>query len=174
MKAQIADAAALRRAFDRSFAAPRATVRQAAESLLAIQIGGEPYAVHVSALAGLHADRCVVPAPSPSPDLLGLVGLRGTIAPVYDLRRLLGQPAGPAPRWLFLLRAGREDLVGFAFDRLDTHFQAAAADIVAATDSGARHVAGVVRTAEGALPLLDTVSLVAAITRGSDLHSKEI
>jgi chemotaxis signal transduction protein len=66
--------------------------------------------------------------PGPLPELLGIVGLRGAIVPVYDLRLLLGHtPAGP-PRWLVLAAGGQ---VALAFDHLEGHIVVAADAIVA-------------------------------------------
>jgi len=33
------------------------------------------------------------------PELLGIMGFRGAMVPVYDLRALCGYAAGAAPRW---------------------------------------------------------------------------
>jgi chemotaxis signal transduction protein len=79
------------------------------------------YALRLSELLAIHVDRQLVPAQSPLPELLGLSGLRGLVVPVYDLRRLLGYPAGSAPRWLALVRAPAAFAV--AFDQLEAHLR---------------------------------------------------
>lgn len=163
-------AAALRRAFDLSFAQAREADGEAMESLLAIRVSGDPYAVRLSDIASLHADRKVVPLPSPASELLGLVSFRGTMAPVYDLRTLLGHedgPARPAPRWLLLVRT--PDVVGLAFDLFEAHIRATARNISSTEDGGSasEYVRGVVRTADGVRPLIHTASLIEAITRRS-------
>jgi hypothetical protein len=88
-------AAALRREFDQSFAQPPATELARVENFLAVRIGGDAYAMRVAEIAGLYADKRIVPLPSPLPSLLGTVGFRGQIAPVYDLAMLFGYPARP-------------------------------------------------------------------------------
>jgi chemotaxis signal transduction protein len=109
---------ALRSAFDQTFAAPARGRVEDLVSLLTIDIGNHPFALRTAELSGLVADRRVVPVPSRRPELLGLIGLRGTLVPVFDLARLLGVPRhDPEPRWLAL--ADRENPVAFAFDRLE-------------------------------------------------------
>jgi chemotaxis signal transduction protein len=161
-------AATLGRAFDRSFAKARGEEAEALQNLLAIRIGGDPYAVRLLEIASLHADRKVVPVPTRTPDLLGLVGLRGVMAPVYDLRTLLGYAGGPAARWLLFVRT--PDLVGFAFDLFEAHLRAEAQEISSSNDGDAtsQYVRGVVRTAEGVRPLVQIASLKEAITRRAD------
>jgi chemotaxis signal transduction protein len=158
-------AAASRFAFDRSFAETRGTQAEVMEDLLAIRVGGDPYAVRALEIASLHVDRRVIALPSRAPTLLGLVGLRGAMAPVYDLRAVLGYPGGAAPRWLVLVRT--PDLVGLAFDLFESHVRATAASIARADDGGARSpfASSVVCTAEGVRPLLHTPSLIEAITK---------
>jgi chemotaxis signal transduction protein len=164
-------AAASRSAFDRSFAETRGTQAEAMEDLLAIRVGGDPYAVRVLEIASLHVDRRVIALPSRAPTLLGLVGLRGAMAPVYDLRTVLGYPAGPVPRWLLLVRT--PDLVGLAFDLFESHVRATAASIARAGDGTARSqfANSVVCLADGVRPLLHTPSLIEAITKQSVLDN---
>lgn len=110
--------ATLRGEFDAAFASAPATTARPAEELLAIRVQAEPFAVPVSQVAGLCADRLVVPLPSPARELLGLVCLRGRVVPVYDLAALLlGGSPRPPPRWLLLAR-GRVAL-GLAFDAFE-------------------------------------------------------
>jgi chemotaxis signal transduction protein len=161
-------ATTLRRAFDRSFAEARGEEAEALQNLLAIRIGGDPYAVRLSEIASLHADRKVVSVPTRTPDLVGLVGLRGLMAPVYDLRTLLGYAGGAAPRWLLFVRT--PDLVGFAFDLFEAHLRAGAQEMSSTNDGDAAspYVRGVIRTADGIRSLIHIASLKEAITRRAD------
>jgi chemotaxis signal transduction protein len=87
------------------------------------------------------------------------------MAPVYDLRTLFGYPGGPTPRWLLVVRA--PDLVGLAFDHFEAHIQTLAAN-VGSTDgeeASTQFVRGVVRAADGVIPLIHMASLIEAITR---------
>ena len=51
--------------------------------------------------------------PGSAATLLGIAGFRGTIAPVYDLQKILGLGASQASRWLVIAAAAP---VAFAFE----------------------------------------------------------
>lgn len=165
----------LRDEFDRAFAAPRMKP-ESLESFLILRIEGDRYAVSLRDVATVHADRRVVALPSPRAALLGLASFRGTLTPVYDLRRLLGHPAQSDPnehsqqRWLLVLRT--REAVGVSFDALEAHVRVAADRVASLGDErlhertakSAAHVRGTLRLDDGALvPLIDMGSVLAAI-----------
>jgi purine-binding chemotaxis protein CheW len=117
--AVLASAAALRRRFDESFARPAGSTAERREEMLAIRVAGEPYALRLSEVAGLRADLKIVPVPSPAGPLLGIVGVRGSMAPIYDLAALLGHPPVAAPRWVAFARA--QQFVGLAFETFESY-----------------------------------------------------
>ncbi len=118
----------LRQEFDQSFAqAPRTVITQR-ESLLAIRMGTDPYAMRVSEIAGLYVDRRIMPLPTPAPQLLGVAGFRGQIAPVYDLASLCGYARASGTRWLILLRS--QEPVALAFETFEMHFSVTTEEIV--------------------------------------------
>src|SRR5687767_2494317 len=114
-------AEALRQAFDRSFAEEPSAQAEAPEDLLAICVGGAPYAARVAQIAGLLVDKKITALPAPAPALIGLAGFRGGLVAVYDLRALLGYAAGAASRHI-LLAAGQAG-VGLLFDGLDGYLR---------------------------------------------------
>jgi chemotaxis signal transduction protein len=129
-------ASELAREFDRSFADPARAADEEVEELLAIRVGGDAYAVRLRDVTGLVADRKIVPLPTPEPALLGIVGLRNGLAPVYSLAALLGYgPTAEAPRWLLLVGPGPQ--FGLAFPEFDGHRRAARADVSSNQDGGA-------------------------------------
>jgi hypothetical protein len=162
----------LRAAFDRSFAEGQALDPVSRVDLLAIRSGEHGYALRLSEVLAVHTDRKVVSVPGPAPELLGLVGLRGLVVPVYDLRQLLGYSAGPVPRWLALARASSPFAV--AFEAFDAHLRVPESDVVA-LDAGAapphRFAHGSVRTATGSRPLIHLPSLIEGVTRGNSRES---
>lgn len=104
----------LRAAFDRGFAEEPAVVDRDAATFLLAGVGGATFAFRLSELAGLAADRQILPLPGAAPGLLGVAAARGQLLAVYGLHRLLDRrPAGEAPRWIFVARARP---VAFAFD----------------------------------------------------------
>jgi len=112
----------LRREFDLSFAQAWPTETPDMQHLLAVSVGGDPYALRVDEIGGLFVDRRVVPVPTPMSELLGVAGFRGQVAPVYDLAALLGYPRRPGQRWLILVR--HVQFVALAFDAFDAQLAA--------------------------------------------------
>lgn len=174
-------AAALARAFDRSFAEPaRATAgaSEAVEDLLSLRAGADTYLVRLGELKGLLAKPTVVPLPSPVPELLGLAGLRGALVPVYRLAGLLGQPgAGGPPAWMLLVEA--DGLVGLAFDELRGYVRRERRDLTGPPTTGgdgADAVRQAARVGDALQPLIDVPALVARLKRrafGAAAHQKE-
>lgn len=169
--AVVATAAALRRSFDESFAVAAASKLERLEGLLAIRVGGDPYALRLSQISGLYADRRIVAVPSPVVELLGIVGLRGTMLPVYDLAALLRYPPAASPRWM-VLAGGSQQPVGFAFEGFDAHVQVPEASLVsdearaASAVTARQHVRGNVRVA-GALRLIIQIASVVETIRNT-------
>jgi chemotaxis signal transduction protein len=154
----------LQQTFDRTFAeAPR---RDAAphDDLLAITIGGDPYAMRLAEVAGLYPDRRFTRLPGSVPALLGLVGLRGALLPVYDLRTLLGYPKAAAPRWLAVIADAQ---VVLGFEQFDNHLRVPRPAIVeAGTGSAASRpqpVREVVHTDGLVRPIIHLPSVLEAI-----------
>jgi chemotaxis signal transduction protein len=159
-------AAALRRLFDDSFAAAEAAKSARLEDLLAIRLGSDPYALRVSEIAGLHAGLKIVAVPSARAQLLGIVGLRGIMAPIYDLAALLRYPPAANPRWVVLARMSQP--VGFAFETFESHLQVPETALTngegSATAGAARqHTSGTVRAAGALRPIILMASVVELI-----------
>lgn len=157
-------AAALRRQFDSSFAAAASPMTGLLEGLLAIRVGADPYALRVSEIVGLYVDVKIVPVPSPVVQLLGIVSLRGRMAPVYDLAALLHYPPAASPRWMIL--AGASQPVGFAFETFEAHLQVPRASLAGGEDRGEgggatrQPVRGAVRAADVLRPMIHVATVV--------------
>jgi chemotaxis signal transduction protein len=130
----LAAGAALRRSFDDSFAAPETSMTESQEGMLAIRVGADPYALLLSEIMGLYSDVRVTAVPSPVPQFKGIVGLRGMIAPVYDLAALMHYPPAASTRWMVL--AGGARPVGFAFESFEAHLRVSAASVQSGGDAG--------------------------------------
>ena len=165
-------AAELHRRFDEGFAVPAAAITGRLVNLLAIRVGSDPYALHLSEIAGLHVDLKIVPIPSPKAQLLGIVGIRGEMAPVYDLAALLNYPPAASPRWMVFARA--PTLVGLAFAAFESHLQVPEGSLASGegTDDGTgasrQHLRGVVQAAGALRPIIHLASVVELI---KDMHS---
>jgi purine-binding chemotaxis protein CheW len=121
-------AAVLRAAFDDAFAAAPIAADTAAERLLIVSVAGERLLIRLADIAGLFADRRLVAVPRTKPALLGIIGLRGAIVPVFALSVVLGYPPPQRrPRWL-VTAAARP--LAFAFDGFEGHVEISRAAIV--------------------------------------------
>ena len=129
-------AAALRDAFDGSFAEPPPAVKHDVERFLAIEVAGTAYAIAQTEVAALFVDRPVAALPSAAATCLGVAMLDGELAPVHSLAALLGHGASDAPpRWT--LRVAGSALA-LAFDRLDGQLRVVR-DAIAPLQSGMAH-----------------------------------
>ena len=156
---------ALRRDFDLSFAREAGNAQPAQLDFLAIRVAGDPYAMRLSEVQSLHADRKLVTAPSLLPELLGLSGFRSVLTPVYDLAQLLGYGPRPTARWLAVAQNAAP--IAFAFGDFDSHLRVPSAWLsVPETENGNfAALGGAVQNAGTTLPLLHLPSLVEAIAR---------
>jgi purine-binding chemotaxis protein CheW len=134
------------------------------EDLLAIRVGADPYALRLSEIVGLYVDVKIVPVPSPTTQLLGIVSLRGRMAPVYDLAALLHYPPAASPRWMIL--AGTSQPVGFAFETFEEQLQVSKTSLADGEDRGGgggatrQPVRGAVRAADVLRPMIHLASVV--------------
>jgi chemotaxis signal transduction protein len=154
-------AAALRKAFDRERAiAFSAATEQPTESLLAIRVSRDAYAIRVNEISGVATGRKIVAIPSPISEFLGLAAVRGALVPVYSLAALLGYATEEEQlRWLAL--CGRDEPLGLAFNEFEGYLRVPAEQLHAseakdATRTSVTHVArlpGIVRAVVN-IPLL--------------------
>jgi len=163
----------LRREFDLSFAQARHADAVAAQNLLAVRVGGDPYAIRVDEIAGLFVGRRVVPVPAAVDAMLGMAGFRGQVAPVYDLAALLGYARTAAQRWMVLVRG--EHPLALAFDAFDAHLAVAperivplAADAAAPARPTRPHVGDAVRAHDMVRPIVRLQSVVEDVQQRVD------
>jgi purine-binding chemotaxis protein CheW len=154
---------ALRDAFDGSFAAAVAAEPPAQLDFLTIRVAGDPYALRLSEVQSLHAERKLVAAPSLLPGLLGVAGFRGVLTPVYDLSSLLGYAQPGAAKWLVV--AQHAEPIGFAFEVFDAHLRIDSAQVSGTEAEGEGALRGAVQTGGRAVPLLHLPALIEAILR---------
>ncbi|HVK69136.1 MAG TPA: chemotaxis protein CheW, partial [Polyangium sp.] len=154
--------AELRHAFDASFAAPPRNAEQSGELVLAIQAGGQGYAIRLSDIDGVHECRKVVPLPGSPPGLLGITGIRGRLFAVHALGSLLGLPTWhEKPRWLLI--AGGAEPVAIGVASIEACLEVSPAHLLPAlaTKDGEKHIREIVTLAGQARGVLVLESLVA-------------
>lgn len=154
----------LRREFDAAFSLPLREAARDTEDLLEIRVAGRPYALRVAELGGVSAGNRITPVPSGQAALLGLVGIRGVLVPVFDLARLLGESApDEVPRWVALSRG--DSPVGLAFAAVEGHVPVGPDALQASEGASHALVSQLVRSEAGLRPVV-SVGRVLSLLRG--------
>jgi purine-binding chemotaxis protein CheW len=110
----------LREVFDQSFTRAVAPDTTRWQDFLQIRLDGQVHVLALDEVASLQPLSWVTPIPGPLPALIGLIGHKGEIVPIYDLRTVLGHSASVAPRWMVV---SRQADVALAFDAFDKHLR---------------------------------------------------
>lgn len=103
--------------FDRGFAEPPA-VEVETVAVLSVRTGTSPLALRRAQLASVHVGLALVTLPARARGLLGVIAVRGTVVPVWDLGVLAGRSPATRPRWFAIAAA---EPVALAFDDLVAH-----------------------------------------------------
>jgi chemotaxis signal transduction protein len=156
--------AALRAAFDRSFAEAAGGGSVAYLDFLTIHVAGDAYALRLSEVQSLHVDRKLIVTPSLLPELTGMAWFRGALTPIYDLSALLGYGVTKAAqKWLVLVQHASP--IGLAFEAFDAHVRVPPSS-VSAPEPGANGAAfSAIRSGAATLPILHLPSIVAGIAQ---------
>lgn len=160
------DADALRREFDAAFAAPAELLASDQVELLLIKVAGRPYALRLTEISGLMPTRKIVALPTRVSELIGIVGLRGGLVPIYQLAGLLGHEdrTGQALPWLILV--GAPDPVGLMFDVFEGHVRARGDQLMASAGDGrAIPTFHLRRAGEPPRPVVEVAAVIEAIER---------
>jgi chemotaxis signal transduction protein len=158
----VGKAAELRQAFDQAFAEAHGSSVAPYEDFLAVRVGLGPYALRLVEISGFFAVKNITWVPSPVRELLGIVGVRRTLLPVYDLRALLGDVVDTTPRWLVVAAASP---VGLAFDQLDgyLHLRRESMTPVAQADARTPYMREVVPASNPPRSIVDVASVLRGI-----------
>ncbi|MEO8796627.1 MAG: chemotaxis protein CheW [Polyangiaceae bacterium] len=157
----------LKAEFDAGFALAADAGRNAVtEDFLAIRIGEDAFALRLSEIAGLYVDRKIVPLLCERRALLGLATFRNVLAPVYDLRVLLGYSPQKPPRWFVLVRAAEP--IALAFDGLDAQIRVGVGSISEGSSQADRFIVGAVAFEGSSRPLVAMTSVLAALGDASE------
>lgn len=165
MTERITDRAAeLRKAFDDAFSRPIRPHAEVGDPFVGLRIGEVRLAVPLAEALGLARLPTVVHVPGAIPALMGLVGVRGELLPVYDAAGLIGLQTDGPPVWM--LTCGQPERFGLVFEAVEGLLTIADADRLGeeAVDSlGLRHVSGAVVVAGRTAWVLDLASLAEGI-----------
>jgi chemotaxis signal transduction protein len=153
----------LKRDFDRAFAEPTRPPPPQTLDLLRVRLGGDPWAIPLTEMAGLHSGKRITPVPGRTPGLLGLAGFRGALAAVYDLPALIGLAPVGTPRWLLL---AEERPVAFAFGELEGHLRVEAGAILPlGPEGGTAWTRGFIEDGRLRRPILHLPALLARLAQ---------
>ncbi|MEW6777712.1 MAG: chemotaxis protein CheW [Bdellovibrionota bacterium] len=157
--------AELRKAFDQTFVFPPREQEGVYADLLAVDVGGDPYAVPLLGLSGLYSGCRIALVPGPVPELIGVAGIRGSAVPVYGLRQFLGYPDAAPSGWLVVSKESPR--AGFSFDGFRAYARVAAADVVPSSEGGGArpYLCSAARIDGVAIPVLDVPILLDEIAR---------
>jgi purine-binding chemotaxis protein CheW len=162
----LSDVAALRQAFDESFAQPPAAHAAAAEDFLGIRVAGSPYALRLLEAASVGARCHILALPSEQPDFLGLAGLKGELLPIYSLASLLGHGREEGEeRWLVV--CGAEQRLGLVFSALEGFLRVPRSEVygLGVPEQTQDHVQEVLRFGTGVRPIVRVASIISSIGR---------
>ncbi len=123
-------ASQLRCEFDQSFAEPAQPPRTDREDYIHIVVAGVDYALRLSQIAGLQANRRIVDLPKRASAFLGVSSFRGEIVPVYSLAQLLGYAPHDPGRWMAVVR--HDGVFAIEFEELVGHLRLGRGDVVPA------------------------------------------
>ena len=155
LRARLAD---LRQSFDEGFSQPLLETRDDTLDVLSIRVGKEPYALRLTEVGALEADRAITRVPSEHSALLGIAGVRGLVVAVFDLAALLGTPRPESTRWIVLAKGAP---VALAFSSFEGQLSARPDQLARAeAGTGLREV---LRHDGISVPLIDLPALVASL-----------
>lgn len=156
----------LREDFDAVFARPPAPPPAATAAVLLLRAGNDLVAVRRTGMTALARAENIASTPPRAPGFLGLVGLRGTLHPVWQLATLLGSeaPAGDLSRgWLVAVAVRPDAPCAFWCDAFERMVLRPESEI--ATPAGGK---AVVAWHDRLVPVIDLVALGAAIHERKD------
>lgn len=166
-----ATVAGMRAEFDGMFAAAPTPTSAAPHTFIAVRIGGDPFALPLAGLLGLHLDHKVVAVPSASLTLIGIAAFRGALTAIHDLRVVLGYTGGGGARWLARVAAAVP--VGLAFEAFEGQFASSSWSSSSSSRDGAGAGAapgftrGLVRAFDAVRPVIDLPVVCAAVMVGA-------
>ncbi|HSJ06471.1 MAG TPA: chemotaxis protein CheW [Longimicrobiales bacterium] len=130
----------------------------AAVDLLAFEVGGARFGIELTAVREVVRAVFITPLPGAPPTVEGIIDVRGTVVPVYDLRTRFGLPIQPLHPDHRLVTAWTGDrLVALHCERTEwlVSVPASAMERTGAVSLGDRRLAGVAKLPDGIILITD-------------------
>ena len=153
--------AAMREEFDARFAQPPLLPQAPGERLLALRIGASGFALRLSEISGIQAQKRIVPLPGGPDGFRGLAGIRGRLVAVYSLAALLGIRGAGEENWLVLTQGSEP--IALAFPAFEGFIEEST--LVPAQERDTEHVREVLRAGSVVRGVIHLPSVVDAIQR---------
>lgn len=137
---------------------PEARSEARSLAVVTFDLGGHRYGVAAAAVREVYQSATITALPRAPAAIEGVLDVRGTLAPVFDLRSRLGHaPRAPGPDDHLIVADAGERLVVVRVDRVIDLIQVAGGEleVAARLDTGLAHLAGVARTADGLVVIHD-------------------
>ena len=154
----------------RAEAAAAEPVRNALQ-LVAFSIGEQTYGVEITSVREIRAWNGATPLPNTREFVRGVINLRGTIVPIFDLRARFGAgQTSPTRTHVVVVIAVREKWVGLLVDAVRDILTVSADDVHAVPEGNAADSAllgGIVTHEERMVGLIDLEAVIAGGGRGA-------
>jgi chemotaxis signal transduction protein len=98
----------LAHSFDHAFSEPFSGDHRQVRDFLVLRLGQHWYALPVDELAGVQNKKAIGFLPDAPPFCVGLSGVRGRVAAIYDLGALIGSASSDRLSWLLQAKADPE------------------------------------------------------------------
>jgi chemotaxis signal transduction protein len=98
----------LAHSFDQAFSQPFADEHRGVRDFLVLRLGQHWYALPVDELAGVQNKKAIQFLPDAPAFCVGLSGVRGRVAAIYDLGALIGSASSDRLSWLLQAKADPE------------------------------------------------------------------
>jgi purine-binding chemotaxis protein CheW len=129
-----------------------------AARFVSVRVAGVRYAFPLESVLEVHQAAAVTPAPEGPDRVLGWLDLRGTVMPVVDAREALGlERVAWDPGMHFVIVAHEDRTAAVVVDELDDVMDGM---LEPGASEGSPGIAGVARSADGLVPVLDPAVLV--------------
>jgi purine-binding chemotaxis protein CheW len=131
--------------------------------LLTFELNDARYAIPLDLVREVARAVAVTPLPGAPPVVLGVIDVRGRIAPVYDLRRRLGlEPREIEPSDQFVLADSAGRLVALVVDRVEWMASVPDEAIHEEPEPGVPYISGLARLPDGLALIHDLAAFLSA------------